>query len=348
MGAINEADLKKAISSKTFSNSYLIYGDENYLKQHYVSRMKKALVAKGTEDFNLHVIDGKNAELSQIYQCAQALPLMSEYVCVVVNDFPLDKLTTSQKKEFSEFLSEISETTVLIFWMDNINVDLKTSSWKTIVGYFTKYGDSVNLARRDVRSLCKMLCDGAKKRSCVLSPYNAEYMVSQVGNDLQTLLNEIEKLCAYVPQGEITRDVIDKVVTKSIAAKAFDLSKALVRMDYESAYNILNNLLALKEEPISILGAVSTAYIDLYRVKCAKIAGKQSTNVGKYYNYKGREFRLTNASRDCDKLSILQLRASVDALLAADVKLKSSSVDARLVLEETMVKLLLIAKGEKI
>ncbi|MDE7124363.1 MAG: DNA polymerase III subunit delta, partial [Eubacterium sp.] len=63
-----------------------------------------------------------------------------------------------------------------------------------------------------------------------------------------------------------------------------------------------------------------------------------------YYNYKGREFALRNAMRDCANLSVEQLRKSLDVLMEADNILKSTGTDKKLVLEETMVKLLLVSK----
>lgn len=345
MAAIGEVELKKQISSGTFSNAYLIYGDESYLKQHYVNLLKKKLVTPAFESFNLHTFEEKNGSMDEILSSAEALPVMAEYTCVIAHDYPLDKLTDGERKLLKAFLNDLPESCVLLFWMDNIQVDPKASRWKTLLGYFTKNGDSVNLARRDARSLCRLLMDGAKKRGCEISSHTADYLLACVGNDMQALLNELEKLCSYAGNGEITKEMVDRVAVKSLSAKVFDLSKAMVRRDYEKAYGILNNLIALREEPIMILAAISAAYVDMYRVKCAKISGAQAMDVAKHYNYKGKEFRISNASRDCDKMSIEQLRSCVNVLANADVQLKSSSLDGRLVLEEAMVKLLLIGKG---
>lgn len=345
MAAIVEAELKKELADSAYKNVYLIYGEESYLKQHYVNLLKKKLVKPEFEGFNYHSFEEKNASLDQILSAAESLPMMDDYTCVVAHDYPLDKLADGERKLLKSFLEDLPESCVLVFWMDHIAVDPKNSKWKTLLGYFTKNGHSVNLGCRDTRSLCKLLADGAKKRGCSLSSNAAAYLIDQVGNGLQTLLNELEKLCSYADGSEITKEMIDKIAVKSLSAKVFDMSKALVRRDYETAYSILNNLFALREEPVPILAAVSTAYVDMYRAKCAKISGAQAMDVTKHFNYRGREFRISNASRDCDKLSAEQLRASVEVLAKADVQLKSSSLDGRLILEEAMVKLLLIAKG---
>ena len=47
-------------------------------------------------------------------------------------------------------------------------------------------------------------------------------------------------------------------------------------------------------------------------------------------------------------MSIESLRKSLDVLADADEKLKSTTIDGRLILEETMMKLFLLANGEKV
>ena len=61
---------------------------------------------------------------------------------------------------------------------------------------------------------------------------------------------------------------------------------------------------------------------------------------------RGREFRLRNAERSAKGISEEGLRRSLDLLLQADLQLKGSKLDARIVMEELIAKLLLAAKGE--
>lgn len=53
------------------------------------------------------------------------------------------------------------------------------------------------------------------------------------------------------------------------------------------------------------------------------------------FQYRGKEFRLRNAARDASRLSIDVLRRSLDTLAQADLRLKSSRTDKRVVLEQT-------------
>lgn len=347
MAKIDEAQLKQQIKSGEFSNAYFIYGEEAYLKEYYVGLLKEKLVDKAFEDFNFHQFNGKKTPLEDILKDADMLPMMSSCNFILVSDYPFDK-SDKECKQIAEYLKDVPETTVLVFWYDSVEPDVKKNSkWKSVESAFAKAGSSVSLEKRSERDLVRTLVNGCKKRGAVLSQDNAKYLISVSGSDMKTLLNETEKLSSYVNGGEITRDIINRLAVKCLQAKVFDLSREMLKGNYEKAYSVLNSLFASKEDPVSVLATVSACYVDMYRVKCAKIAGKPFDDVANYYNYKGREFALRNAMRDCAALSVEQLRRSLDALMTADNALKSSACDSRLILEEVMVKLLLISKEVK-
>ena len=343
MAKINEAELKAQIKSSNYSNAYLIYGEESYLKEFYVNQIKSKLVDPTFEAFNLHSYDGKDAELDDILKDAQMLPMMSEYNLVIVRDYPIEK-SKSDIKLLKEFLEDVPESTVLIFYFEAIAPDVKGANFKNLISYFDKAGSVVNLEKRTENDVAKLLVSGAKKRGATLDMNDAKYLISISGNDLKNLLNELDKLTGFVNGGVITKDIIDNMATKCLQARIYDLSKFVVSGNTDKAYGVLDTLFGMKEDAIVIASVISGVYVDMYRVKCAKTAGLSYDDVAKYYNYRGREFALKNASRDCASLAESQLRKSLDAIADTDIKLKSTSADKRLLIEELIVKLVMIAR----
>ena len=233
----------------------------------------------------------------------------------------------------------------MIFWYNSISPDFKKGArWKGVEAAFAKYGSSIELKKKSEQDLVKLLVSGCKKRGAVLSSANASYLISVSGSDIKTLLNEIQKLSSYADGSEITKDMIDRLAVKCLQSKIYDLSNAVVRGNYEKAYSVLDSLFAAKEDPIKVLSAISGCFVDMYRVKCAKTAGMPFDDVSNYFSYRGREFALKNAFRDSASLSFSQLRKSIDVIMNADNSLKSTSADSRLILEEMLVKLLLVSK----
>ena len=341
MSILSENELKEQLKTESFKNAYLIYGEESYLKEYYVGKLREKLVDEAFADFNLHQYDGKSAPLEDILLDADIIPMMGAYTVVLAHDYPLDK---SQKDidKLKEYFKDIPESSIIIFWYDNIEVDAKKNAkWRSVITAFEKAGCAVNLEKRSETELARLIVASAKKRKCIIPADLARYLISVVGSDIQTIFSELEKICAFVGEGEIKKSVIDDLAVKSLQARVYDLSKFILRGDSDNAYKVLSTLFAQKEEPIAILSVISSCYIDMYRVKCAKIAGKNENELTQYFSYKGREFLIRNAARDCRTVSIESLRDSIDILAETDSMLKSTPIDKNILLEETVAKLLM-------
>ena len=126
MPKIVETELKEQIKTENFSRVYLIYGEESYLKEHYVGRLKDKLVDDAFGDFNFHQYDGKNTAVNDILQDADMIPMMGGCMFILVHDYPLDK---SQKDidALKEYFADVPDTSVIVFWYDSLEVDAKKS-----------------------------------------------------------------------------------------------------------------------------------------------------------------------------------------------------------------------------
>lgn len=340
MAEITEKELKKQIANGMFSPVYLLYGEESYLKQYYAGLIAEKSAPKGFETFNLHKLEGKETTFDEIADAAEQLPMMAERTCVLVRDFDLKALKGAQREKLEAFLADPPETCSVVFWMDTIEIFPKQNrDWQGLIKLFAKSGSAVNLSRRTAADLTRQLCASAKKRGGILSPDTAAYLVSFSGSDLNILLNELDKLCAYAAGREITREDVDAVCIKSVEATAFDMIKSLLRGNYAGAYQMLDTLFAQKTEPVMIAGALISSYVDMYRAKAALASGERTEAVAQAFNYKGREFRLRYAAQDASRLTLEQLRECLDVLGEADESLKSTRADKRLVLEEAMLRL---------
>lgn len=348
MPVLDEAELKLQIKASQFANFYLIYGEEKYLVKHYSNLLEKKIVDPAFVDFNLHIYDGKNVDLDEIAVAAEALPMMSEYACIIIKDLAVDSLNAEDSARLEEIVNDIPESTVIIISLPTLNVNMKNPKCKKLLDCFVKNGNVVEFSHFTLQKLAKLIEKGAKDRDCTFGFSEANYLISSVGDDMTVVLNELEKICAYKKSGVITKEDIDAVVVKSMQARAFDLAKALVANNCDTAMSILDTLFSMKEEPISILGAIIVPYVDMYRAKVYLSGGLRAEDASKDFNYKNKEFRLTNAARSASKYSVKQLRSFLEVLFEADNLLKSTSVDQRLVLEQTITKLLLVSNGERI
>ncbi|MBQ5824295.1 MAG: DNA polymerase III subunit delta [Clostridia bacterium] len=343
MARLSEQEFKKQLSSGDLPQVCLICGDEDYLKKHYASQLEKKSVDEAMASFNMHRINGDNFVFDELYQAVQSMPFMSDYSCVSVKDLNIEKMKKDEFELLLDLIGDPNESCVLLFRMDGVDVDEKKERTKTFVDAVDEVGTVLRLDKMSGTQLFKLLENGASKRGCEMSRDVSSYLANRVGDDLNTLLNELEKVCFYKGEGETTRRDVDAICTRSLDASVFDLSKALVGGTAQQAFNILNDLLAQKEKPVAILGTLINAYVDMYRAQVALSSGESADAAAKVFNYKRREFRLKNGARSSANMSLAQIRDCLDILADADTRLKSTSLDERRILEELMLRLMLIS-----
>lgn len=353
MAKLSEQELRKEISSGNLKTLYVIYGDEKYLVKKYTQAVIRKAVGKEPSGFDYFQLSSETP-LEEIFDASQQIAVFSERKCVNVTDYDINSLSESDMKELEKFLPEISPTTVLIFSMPTLDTSSrkkKDTKGKTKFTKFLaaaeKYGSVIQLDKIGDIALEAQLIKWAEKNGAKLGKINASKIIALIGTDMNSLKNEVDKLSAYVKDGEITAETIELLCVKNSETKAYNLSKYITKNDYNSTYKELDILFGQNERPEIILGGISSAFVDIYRAKAAMESGKSIPAAAKELKYGSREFVLKNASYTAAKYSSETLKAILDAILEADIKMKSTRSDARILIETLVARILLIIKEDR-
>ncbi len=338
MPEINETVLRHHIRDKTFERAYLLYGNEPYLIKNYAKLLCDKVCGGKPDCFNFHAFDGTCAASDFIME-AMALPFTSERKCVSVCDFDFGALQKNEQLQLSELLSDIPDTTVLVIWQASMPLDQRKNAWKTLLGEVKAAGCTVELKKLEPHALIRFLQKRAAGQGTELSHDCASHLIEVCGDDMYTLHQELDKVCAYRGEGEITQGDIDEVATTLVTADAFSMVRSLLRGEYDSAYKMLDRLFFKRVEPTMILGALSSVYVDAYRVRVAMASDGDFSHLTASFDYKGKDFKLRNAQRDFKGKSTAYLRGALELLHTTDIKLKSTRTDKRVLLEELIGKL---------
>ncbi len=342
-----EYDLKMQIKSKKFANVYVLFGDEHYMIKHYVKSIISGAVAE-LPDFNLTQFDG-GIKMQDVYDAVMAFPMMSPLRVVTLCDYPFDKISSAEAEKLYSCIADMPSTSVLVLFYETIEINPKKpgDKFSKLFSAVSEAGGTVsNISRKSVPEIIKLLQSGAAKRQCKLEQAAARYMVETCSDDLSTLINELEKLCAYVGEGgSITVNEINKICSRSTEASVYNVSKAVLSGNLQEAYKILDDLLYMNTDPQYILMCLSSAYVDIYRAYVIRAAGKRSDDVAKELGYYNTAFRLRDAERSLSKLSDVQIAKSVKLLAECDHLMKSTRSDNRTLLEKVIVDLAIVARG---
>lgn len=347
MAKITEAQFKKAIQNQDFDHLFFLYGEESYLIDYYAKKLISSLIPEEMRDFSLHIYQETDDTIDDIASAVETLPMFSDKNCVVVKDLPLDKLGKVDLDKLNQLIEDIPETSYLIFYFSTTVIDnKKNAKWRNLIEKFTELGTVIEFSSMPIPELIKLLIHRAKRKEKILSQQNARFFVETVGNDIHTLLLELDKLIFYAKTEEITKNDIETIATKSLEASVFDLTRAISRHQNDKAFESLHYLITQKTEPVMILGTIIGDFVDMYRVKSAVSAQKPAIEVAKHFPYRGREFRLKNAGQTVKSITLSQLRECLSVLLDTDYKLKFTNINNNFALEECIVKLLSITDGK--
>ncbi len=345
MAKLTEQDFRREVSTGQLKNLYLIYGDEKYLVKKYTEQLVNKAAGKDPSAFDYARFDA-GTPLEEIFTASEQLPVFAGRKCVTVLDYNAEAANESDLKMLESFLADVSPLTILIFSMPTLESPdgRKGSKFKRLLTAAEKYGTVLELPKREELALERHLVAWAERSGCRLDPINASKIISQCGNDMTLLRNEIDKLCAYADGGEITRDMIRLLVVKNTEVRVFALADCIRKNDFNGAYKQLFALFEQNEKPEIILSVLSSAYIDMYRMRVAAESGKKAADVAADFQYGKREFLLRNAQNQASKYSTRTLRRILDRILQTDIKLKSSPADKRILLETLLAEILLAVK----
>lgn len=344
---LNEAELKSRIRSTFDDNVFLFYGDEKVQLRHYLEKIKEKTVGKNPDGFSLRTITDAD-DLQAISDAVTAAPsFLCDKVFVPILDFDYSALADRDIEDLTNLIANIPSRIVVVFATPTTSPSFAKGGNKKLLNAIDKVGIVTEFEQLNETALEKQLVYWAKLRDVKLNEYDAARIVSYCGRDLALLRNELEKLCAYKPQGEITRDDIEKLVTKNLEARIFDIAGYIINGNLDKAVSQINILISQKESPQAIISILGGVYVDIYRVRAALESGENIESLAKKMNYGKRTFVLQKAQRNGKRLSNNAIRLSLNAIANTNSLMNSSSVDGKLLLEELVAKLTLIRTEEK-
>ena len=110
--------LKKDLSAGTPGQLYLLHGEETYLRDYYLGRLREKVLAGGLEEFNFHPIAAKDMSPHALEEAIDCLPMMAERTLVLVTDFDLFKAGEKDREEYIRLLGDLPDYVCLVFVYD--------------------------------------------------------------------------------------------------------------------------------------------------------------------------------------------------------------------------------------
>lgn len=319
--------LQEDIKNQDFKQVYLLYGEENYLKQQYKEKLKKALVQED-DSMNFSMFEGKKTEPKAIIDLAETMPFFADRRVIFLEDTGFFK---NQCGDLPEYMEELPEYICMVF-IEN-DVDKRNRMYKAV----KKYGRAVEFGVQDSNTIMRWVLGMMKREGKKITQKDMELFLSKTGTDMGNIERELEKLLCYTMDREIiTAQDIENVCTTQITNHIFDMIRAVTEKNQKKALDLYYELLALKEPPMRILFLLARQFNLIMQVKELSKCGYDQSQIAKKAGI--QPFVVKNYLTYARKYSTEELRKAVEECVAAETKVKTGFMTDTMSVELLLVK----------
>lgn len=222
------------IRAKKFSPIYVLMGEEPYFIDKITGLLLENVLEEQEKDFNQIILYGADTNGIQILNAARRFPMMSRYQLVIVKE--------AQQVRDIEILSNYAnhplESTVLV-----INYKYKTlDRRKSLTVAVEKNGIIFESKKVPDYKMPGFITAILQERSLDIEPKAAQMLSDFLGNDLNRLDKELDKLSIIMPERGlkcVTPELVEENIGISKEYNNFELLKALSVRDVGKANRII-------------------------------------------------------------------------------------------------------------
>ncbi len=328
-------ELEKQLSQQEPKGIYLLYGEETFLLQQQLNKIKKKFgeIIKG---INYIAIDENN--IQELIADIETPAFGYSTKLIIARNTGIFKrevkgrsggASKELKDKINEYLKSnidmINESVILVFVENEVE---KNSIYNTI----EKIGTVCNFEEQKPFQIIKRLKAICNSYKVNVDESTLQYLIESCGTNMQDLINEIRKLIEYAGEnGKIQKQDIDKLCIKKIESIIFDLTDNLGQKKVKEALEVLYNLIASKEPIQKILITLYNHFKKLYFVK---IAIANNKDVAQSLQLKPNQMFLVNKYKlQAKGFKTSELRKIIQELEDLDYHYKIGLIDLNVGLE---------------
>lgn len=326
-------DLISSLKKRAILPLYLFFGEEEFLIQEAVDLIVGAVVDPAARDFNFNTLYCRDARAGEIVNLCQTLPFMSERRLVIAKE--IDAFKAADLEELLPYLNDPSPTTCLVMLSTQGKYDKKSVvSAVEACGAVTRFFPLLD------REIVSWIEGWARARKLSIQRDAAQFLFQTLGNDLQKIVNELQKVEISLKEKKaITFDDVKTVVGDFREYTPFDLAAALGSKDREKSLVILARLIQEGEAPVGLLGSIAWNFRRLLRAKAMEADGMGPDEITKKLRPPVIFHQAGQFKEQMRRYTLDELREAFGVMLSTDRALKSSGLNNRLVLERMILRL---------
>jgi DNA polymerase-3 subunit delta len=312
-------------------NIYLLYGnDQALIKKEIDNIIEKNKIKE--ESINEYTLP--EAGILDIVEDANTIGMFSTKKAIIVGGINIFYSSKVDKIEYlEEYLNNPNPDTYLIFKINEEKIDTR----KKLVKLIEKKGKIIEFNKKNITNIKKYIEDYLKDNSYQMSSYDIDYLNKRLGNNLDLVMNELDKLMLYkIEEKIITKEDIDSLTEPLTLEEIFNLTDAVIKNDVKRSLELYHYFLENNYDSLQMLAMLGNQFRLLFQVKRLTNKGYNEATISKelgVHPYRVKLAVQTNYNySENDYLKYLYKLATIDELI------KRGEVDKDLSLELFLLK----------
>ena len=300
---------------------YIFHGNDTHAQQETVAKLIAKLGDPSMLELNTTRLES-NATFAQLQQAASAMPFLAKARLVIVRDLLSGKLDKALQKQLEAYLPTLPETTRLLFLESQ---PLRATSRLVKLAESEKSGYVKQFVKPEGAALERWIRQQVEEENGRISPQAAHMLAANVGNQMEILSRELEKLLLYCNGEEIQSEQVKRLSPYAAEASIFDLVDALGNRNSKKASQLLQEKFLEGADPFYLFSMFTRQFRLLIQVKELADEGKRPQTISQDLKMHG--FVVGKLYQQCQGFSLTQLEQIYRHLLSIDVGVKTGRND---------------------
>lgn len=316
----------------------LYYGDEEYLLQQEVKRLRSAIINPQMGSLGHKVLESPS--IGEVLEAVGAVCFnLGGQTLIEIQEFPfLNKAASAsadekQLAELMTLLENHDETKHLLFLSAKINRSVKFAKWLT--GHKQLKLDlkeCKTLAFYQTDEAIQRLMQEARRRDIQIEPKAAALLVEHQGVSLLPLMSEVDKLSLYAAGRAVTAQ--DVLTLSSHNENTFHmLADWLHNRNKAEVFHTLDELL-LRQHPVPLFAMMQSWLGNLFQLRYWQMKGVSEAQMAEMT--KRHPFKIKKDLQEFGRVPFSRLESLRSKLIDLEYKSKTGELNAKIALEVLM------------
>ena len=351
------AEIEAAAAGKgELKPGYVLAGDENFLLDRCRAAVLKAFVPEELRDFCLSDMDLSSASIFEVLDRAQSPSLMAPFQAVFVRNVKQLYTRGAKKDEFAaleRYFRSPNPQALIIFVADFVRIpcDLRRmemddkNRFERLSETLGQHCGMVELARVSEDDAMRWVAATAQEQGARIDGDAARELVDALGADMMMISSELEKLLLYtLGKGRITLGDVETMVLSAKQRSLYELTDAISARDRAKALALLQGLLnssdAGEDAAIGHLYMLARTFRQMLVILEKNVRDSRAIWQALWQGFRMPPFAADDLIRQARRFKSRRgLTRALRLIARADLELRSSPPDKRLVLERLVYEL---------